>query len=129
MSGRTKDYSFLYLLLILIIIVLAILLFKRKDSFQINKQICIDYVQSSLNGVVDSCFFNYQNKGTFTFKLKDSELFYTFPFAVISHPENYLHIGDSIVKIKGESKYNIYKDSNPDSLIVLSFDCSYWDKK
>jgi len=129
MINRIKDYGFLYLLLILIIILLVIILISKKDSSQINKQICLDYVQSSLNGVVDSCFFDYQNKGTFTFILKDNEMHYVFPAANISHPENFLKKCDSIVKKQNESKYYIYKNSNPDSLIVLNFDCSYWDKK
>lgn len=128
MGRGAKDNGLLYLILILLIIGLGIYFYKKKSSIQLNKDICMDYAHISLNGVVDSCFFDYQNKGTFTFKLRANEMYYVFPAAVISHPENFLNKGDSIVKKQGESKYNIYKNSNPDSLVVLSFDCDYWEK-
>jgi hypothetical protein len=129
MGGRKKNRGFIYLFLILVIIAFGIFFCKKKDSIQLNKQICLEYMHSSFSGMIDSCFLNYQNKGTFTFKLKDNDMLYVFPAAVISHPENYLNKGDYIVKIKDESKYNIYKKNNPDSLVVLNFDCSYWNKK
>jgi hypothetical protein len=129
MNGKFKDYGFIYLLLFLLIIGISVLFYKKHNSTQINKKICLKYVQSSFNGVVDSCFFDFQNKGTFTFILIDNNLFYTFPAAVISHPENYLDKNDSIIKKHGDAKYCIYKNRNPASLVILEFDCSFWDSK
>ncbi|WP_139035439.1 hypothetical protein [Anaerophaga thermohalophila] len=91
---------------------------------------CEKKINENFQGKVISTYVDYFNKQAFVFEILyhgDTSKHYLH----IKTPDTkkYISKGDSIIKIKGESKYNIYKSSNPDSLIVLSFDCSYWDKK
>lgn len=93
------------------------------------KEYCLKEKKASFRGRVTKTYFDKNNKGAFVYYYKkNGNTKKRSIYLIVLHPESYIQKGDSIVKIKGESKYNIYKNSNPDSLITLEFDCSYWDK-
>ncbi|WP_026473658.1 hypothetical protein [Alkaliflexus imshenetskii] len=134
MDVNKKIQSFWFLVLFLILIIGGILrycIFKRpyKELYSV-KEYCLKEKDTSFSGRIINTYFDKTNKGAFVFSFKEKEdtLKHSI-YLIVLHPESYIQEGDSIVKIKGESKYNIYKDSNPDSLVILDFDCSFWDKK
>lgn len=80
---------------------------------------CKVFRNASYKGVVEGCFINYRNKGTYSFKLKGNNDTLT----MWKYGNTNLENGDSIVKEAGESKYIIYKHIFPDSVLVLKFNC------
>lgn len=123
-------YSGLLLFLLLGIFVRYCVYKKPFSQFYSVKNYCLKEKDTSFNGKIINAFIDYKNKGEFVFLFvnKTDTLKHKL-FLIVLYPEAYIQTGDSIVKNKGESKFLIYKNCNPDSLVTLKFDCSYWDNK
>ena len=129
---KIQSFWFIGLLIFLIVgVFLRYFIYKKPyEELYSVKKYCLQEKESSFRGRVIKTYFDKTNKGAFVLSYKENkDTIEHSIYLIVLHPESYIQKGDSIVKIKGESKYNIYKNSNPDSLVVLSFDCSYWDKK
>ncbi len=88
-----------------------------------NLTICLKYVELSFEGIVDTCFIDYNDKGTFNFRLRGERTYRNFPLLTIEDEKKQLKKGDYIKKIKGEKRYIIFKQNNRDSVVFINFEC------
>lgn len=111
-------------LLILSAIAVSIWYFSQNRK---SSDVCSQYIESSFQGQITKTYLDEKNKLSFTFEISDVKR--TFPYKSIKNPRKYVQINDSIVKEKGQSSYLIYKQSNPDSVIRLDFNCDHFSKE
>jgi hypothetical protein len=86
-----------------------------------TKRACRKLKMRKINSVVKEAHRDYSNKGQFTITINhQGKEIKTSSFFLDEDISKFLEKGDSIYKPKGEFKYYIYKNCNPDSLIILS---------
>ena len=126
--------SLFYAILLPVFILFLLFIYKQytdfanRDAYKINKEICEQHTQQdSFAGIITCTFIDECNKATLTFVVNHQK--HTFSYIVNDEDfERSISEGDSIVKKKGESVFYVYPKNNPDSVIILKFDCSLWNK-
>ena len=101
--------------------------YANSETYKKNKEICEKHIQDSFAGIITCTFKDECNNSTFTFVVNHQK--HTFSYVVNDEDfERSISEGDSIVKKKGESVFYVYPENNPDSVIILKFDRSLWNK-
>ena len=127
-----KKFKSLFWFIVLIVFLLTLYTaikqitgFQNINPYKTGKEICQQHILYKYSGIIDSTFSDI--KGIFCFIVNSEE--YSFVYIVNNYNfDSRVHKGDSIVKKKGESQFYIYPKNNPDTVLILKFDCNEWDK-
>jgi hypothetical protein len=102
--------------------------FTRNDWIKDNRDYCEKDRMIQLQGVVDTCYLDYNNKGNFTALLKTKNGVVKQTSWYIQYPQAYIRPGDSIIKETGTFRYTIYRTNSKPVTIDEKFDCDHWEK-
>lgn len=102
--------------------------FTRNDWIKNNHDYCEDDRMTQLQGVVDTCYLDNNNKGNFTALLRTKNGTIKQTSWYIQHPEAYIQSEDSVIKEAGTFMYTIYRPNSKPVSIDEQFDCDYWEK-
>jgi len=93
-----------------------------------TERACERLKNREIKSIVKEARKDYSNKGQFTITVDyQGEEIRTSSFFLNIDISKYLETGDSLYKPKGVFKYYIYKNNNPDSLIILENDINCKD--
>lgn len=114
--------------LLLFGVIIAANYLTRNNWIEVNKNNCERNRMEELRGVVDTCYIDYNNRGTFTAFLRTKKGLIKTSNWQIEYAQAYIQNGDSVVKDSGTFRYTIYRKGSEPIIVNEGFDCDYWEK-
>ena len=102
--------------------------FTRNNWITVNRDICEKERMEEFRGTIDTCYIDYNNKGTFTAFIRTERGLTKTTNWRIDFPQAYIQKEDSVTKNGGAFKYTIYRKGSEPVVVEQNFDCSYWEK-